>query len=247
MARGDSGAYGVKTAPLPIKGFLPSGMLDWPGKIAATVFLGGCNFRCPYCHNAEIVVNADMYETIDEDSLISYLNSRKMWVEHMVVTGGEPTIARRLPEFLAKLKANGFKVKLDTNGSKPKVLSLLIKENLVDYIAMDVKGPFSRYPELVRVPVDIEGIKDSVKIIVESNLEHEFRTTVVPGILSAADLVEQARQLQELGVKKLYLQQFQNVETLDPEFLAVKPYPAAYLEDIKERIKKFLEVEIRGV
>ncbi|MCX7831768.1 MAG: anaerobic ribonucleoside-triphosphate reductase activating protein [Actinobacteria bacterium] len=223
-------------------------MLDWPGKLASTVFLAGCNFRCPYCHNFELVIDHEKYEDIDVDNLVSYLVSRKLWVEHIVVTGGEPTISPGISGFLKMLKESGLKVKLDTNGSRPKVLKKLINDGLVDFIAMDIKGPIEKYPEIVRAPVDLEAIYESIKTIIMSDgLEYEFRLTFVPGLLNVDDVVATAKKLKEIGAEKLVIQQFQNSSTLDESLRTRSPLPRRYLEDAVQRIKGFMEAELRGV
>lgn len=223
-------------------------MLDWPGKIASTVFLAGCNFRCPYCHNAELVLNSDRYEDLNEDDLISYLSSRKLWVEHVVITGGEPTLSKDLVEFLRKLKVRGFKVKVDTNGSRPKMLKEIVDSGLVDFVAMDLKGPVEKYAQIVRAPVDLDAIRESIAFIAGcEKIETEFRLTFAPEILTVEEVVQAAKDLKALGGKKIVIQQFQNAVTLDPEFRGKNPYPVRYLEDAAQRIKEFMEVEVRGV
>lgn len=222
-------------------------MLDWPGRIAATVFIGRCNFRCPFCHNAEIVVNEQKYENLNPDELIAYLVSRRNWVDAVVITGGEPTIAPALPSFLGALKQSGFNVKLDTNGTKPRVLEQLFEDNLVDFVAMDIKTSFDRYPEAVRVPVDTDSLRKSVRLIVNSGIEHEFRTTVVPGIINEHTAAAVAAELSEAGATRLVLQQFQNKNTLDPEFELKKPYSKERMESIAAAAAQHLEVIVRGI
>lgn len=222
-------------------------MLDWPGRIASTVFFAGCNFRCPFCHNAELVVNPERYEDIDPDELLNYLKSRRLWVENIVITGGEPTLAPGLENFLRTLKQEGFNVKLDTNGSRPSVLLRLIETGLVDYVAMDYKAPMRKYSLAAGLPVDIKRIEESISILSGSGIDHEFRLTVVPGLLEVEDLVAAARELSDRGAKKIYLQQFKNEITLDPDFSKRTPMPGSLLEDAAHRISQFMEVELRGV
>lgn len=247
MAWRDTGGTETKRIAVSIKGFLPSSMLDWPGKIASTIFTAGCNFRCPFCHNSELVLNADDYEDIDPVQLLNYLSSRKLWVEHIVITGGEPLIQKDIIPFVRMLKNSDLKVKIDTNGTRPNKLEEILKEDLVDFIAMDFKGPLSRYPEIVRMPVDIDSIKRSVQIIVSSGKPYEFRMTVAPTLLKPEDVINAASELKQMGAEKLVLQQFQNKATLDPNFEKIKPYEKSILEDVAQRISKFTEVEIRGV
>jgi pyruvate formate lyase activating enzyme len=168
-------------------------------------------------------------------------------VESVVITGGEPTLASGLTDFLINLKKEGFSVKLDTNGSRPWVLSELIEMRLVDYIAMDYKAPLKKYALLTGVSVEIKKIEETVRLLVSSGIEHEFRLTVVPDLLTIEDVVEAAKELKKQGARKIYLQQFQNEITLDPEFSKRNPLPARWLEDAAIRIAQFMEVEIRGV
>lgn len=247
MAWGDTRRTEAKSFTVSIKGFLPSGMLDWPGRISTTVFTAGCNFRCPFCHNSELVTNFEAYDDIDPLQLVSYLASRKLWVENVVITGGEPLTQKGITSFIRLLKENGLNVKLDTNGTRPKTLKELIDEDLIDFIAMDIKGPFENYPEIVKVPVDIDSIKESVVLIVNSKKEHEFRMTVVPQLLTTEMVVKAASEINELGAKKIILQQYQNQGTIDPSFEKIRPYPSQMLYDMAERIGKFMEVEVRGV
>ncbi len=163
-------------------------LIDYPGKIAATVFTVGCNFRCPYCHNPELVLPDKFSETIAEDEIISFLETRKGKIEGLAITGGEPTIFNELPAFIKKVKLLGFVVKLDTNGTNPKMLKELIDNRLIDFVAMDIKAQFSRYNELAGVKVDLAKIKESINLIKNSGLEHEFRTTVPSPILQREDI-----------------------------------------------------------
>jgi pyruvate formate lyase activating enzyme len=222
-------------------------MLDWPGKMASTIFTAGCNFRCPFCHNGELVINADDYEDIDPVQLVSYLSSRRLWVEHAVITGGEPLLQRDIVPFVRMLKNIDMKVKIDTNGTRPKKLEELLQDELVDFVAMDFKGPFRLYPEIVRMPVDVDSIKRSIEIIVASGKPYEFRMTVAPTLLRVEDILEAASELKQMGAEKFVLQQFQNKGTLDPGFEKLRPYQKSVLEDAAYRISKFMEVEIRGV
>ncbi len=231
---------------ISIKGFLPSGMLDWPGRIASTIFTAKCNFRCPFCHNTELVENYGEYPDIDVDALLDYLADRKMWVEAVVITGGEPTVWPGLDDFLEKLKNIGLDVKLDTNGTRPARIERLISRGLVDFVAMDIKTSFEKYPEAVRAPVAVDDIKKSVQLIVDSGVEHEFRMTVVPSIHNAKIVADASRELAELGAKKLVIQQFQNKTTLDKSFQNLSPFSKAELDSIVAKASKYLEVSVRG-
>lgn len=212
-------------------------LIDYPGKVAATAFTIGCNFLCSFCHNPELVDPKLMKEQplISEGEFFEFLKSRQGILDGVCVTGGEPTLHKDLPEFLVKIKSLGFAVKLDTNGSYPQRLEKLIKEKLVDYIAMDIKGPFERYEEIVGV-VNLEKIKKSIEMI-KNFPEYEFRTTVVPKFHTEEDIIQIAKEL--LPAKKYFLQQFQLSKTLDPELKKEKAYPVEKLREICEKLKPY--------
>ena len=169
---------------------------DFPGKVAAVVFTQGCNFRCPYCHNASLIpyhYHVPDELLIPEEHFFEFLEYRSNRLDAVVVSGGEPTIHRDLPAFLRRIKDMGFAVKLDTNGSKPEVLKEILENNLVDFIAMDIKAPLDNYKKLtgwIIAPKDKDKIKKSIALISESSVEHEFRTTVVEALLTPEDMQE---------------------------------------------------------
>lgn len=238
---------GTKRDTLPIKGFLPSGMLDWPGRMAATLFLEKCNFRCPFCHNGDLVLSGKQYKSISKEQVIAYLLSRKKWIDALVITGGEPTLSKGLENFIKRLKGSGFDIKLDTNGSKPKVLKSLYDSKLIDFVAMDIKTEFKNYPRVVEAPVDIEAIKESISFLASLGIGKEFRMTVVPGLITESTARNAALQIKKLGANKLVLQQFQNKSTLDPGYENVEPYNQNILHSIAQAVSEHLEVEIRGI
>ncbi|MBU1077298.1 MAG: anaerobic ribonucleoside-triphosphate reductase activating protein [Spirochaetes bacterium] len=173
---------------MKIGGLLKFSLIDYPGKIAAVIFTQGCNFRCPFCHNSELVLS-ELYGTLySEQNILKLFNSRKGFLEGVVITGGEPTIQEGLADFLKEIKRSGFSVKLDTNGSNPDVLNNLITRKLIDYIAMDIKAPFDKYDTVTDSDVNIDDIRSSIGIIESSGLEYEFRTTVVQPFLNIKDL-----------------------------------------------------------
>ena len=215
-------------------------LIDFPGRLAATVFLCGCNFRCPWCYSRELVLPGEIEKQpkISEKELFDFLQERKDLLEGVVVCGGEPTIHKELPEFIGKIKKMGYLVKLDTNGSNASVLEKLIGDKLVDYVAMDVKLPKERYKEVLRV--DAENIEKSVKVLKNSGIDYEFRTTVVPTVLDKNDIIEIAKWLSP--ARRYYLQNFRPEKTIDPEFEKIRPYPDEYLSEIKKAISSFFEV-----
>jgi pyruvate formate lyase activating enzyme len=169
-----------------IGGLTPFTLSDFPGRAAAVVFAQGCNFRCPYCHNAALLPDAP--GRLSEAEVLAWLAGRRGRLGGVVVSGGEPTVQADLPRFCAALKAQGFAVKLDTNGSRPGVLCDLLGGGLLDYVAMDVKAPPASYDRLAGVPVAWPALAESIELLASSGVPHHFRTTVVPAILSAADL-----------------------------------------------------------
>ncbi|MFH1774508.1 MAG: anaerobic ribonucleoside-triphosphate reductase activating protein [Methanobacteriota archaeon] len=229
-----------------IKGLVKTTLIDYPGKVACTVFLAKCNFRCPYCQNPDLVVGYGELPTISEEEIFGHLKSRKKWLDGVCVSGGEPTLNSDLPEFLRKIKSMGFLIKLDTNGTNPEMLKKLLDEKLIDYAAMDIKAPLERYEEVVRVRVDLEKIKQSVEIIRNSGVDYEFRTTVVPGLLNSGDIEKICSWLR--GSKRYYLQQFRSDITLDASFRKVAPYKPEEMLKCYEVAKNNFEVcEVRGI
>lgn len=209
---------------------------DYPGKICATVFTQGCNFRCPYCHNPELVDPGQYGPVIPEEEVLSFLDKRRGKLEAVTVTGGEPTLQKDLEKFLGELKNMGYLVKVDTNGSNPDTLSTLIDKQLVDYIAMDIKGPLKRYGQIVSVKVDASRIRRSIQLITTSGVEHEFRTTVVRSQLDLDDLVSMAKLIKRA---RLYvLQSFVAKKTLDGAFLSETSYAPDELSTIRENLEK---------
>lgn len=229
-----------------IKGLVKTTLIDYPGKVACTVFLACCNFRCPYCQNPELVAGYDRLPTIAREEVFEHLKSRKKWLDGVCISGGEPTLNKELPEFLRKIKSMGFLIKLDTNGTNPEMLKKLLDEKLIDYIAMDIKAPLERYEEVVRVKVDLEKIGKSVEIIKNSAVDYEFRTTVVPGLLNCGDVKKICELLR--GSKRYCLQQFRPDITLDALFGKVAPYKPEEMLKCHEVIKNNFEVcEVRGI
>lgn len=234
---------------IEIGGLQKTTLIDYPGQIAATVFLCGCNFRCPFCYSRELVLPEEIKKQpkISEKEFFDFLKERKGLLGGIVICGGEPTIHQDLPDFIKKIKDLGYLVKLDTNGSNPEMLKQLIKEKLIDYIAMDVKAPKEKYDEAAGVKVNMRKIRESISILREEKVEFEFRTTVVPTIHTKEDIVKIAKWIRGdlsigSGQGKYYLQNFRPEKTIDPKFEKVKPYSKDYLLEIKEEISQFFEV-----
>lgn len=173
-----------------IGGFQKFTLSDFPGRVASIIFLQGCNFRCPFCHNGELIQMKPFGEGVmPVEDVLGFLRFRTSLLDGVVITGGEPTIHRGLAGLLRKIKGMGFEVKLDTNGSRPDVIRKLVEEGLVDYIAMDVKAPPAKYAELAGKRVETDAIMESIEIIADSGLEHLFRTTEVTPLLGPSDIM----------------------------------------------------------
>lgn len=225
-----------------IKGFIETSFVDWPGNISAVVFLPHCNFRCAYCHNADLVLHPDALENIPFDQVVERLRKLKGWVDGVCVSGGEPTIHWFLPHLMRSFKEQGFLTKLDTNGSNPAMLAALLREGLVDYIAMDIKGPLvdDAYCKITGVRGVTEAVKKSIHIIRTGTVPYEFRFTVIPRYHQPADIYQVAEDLG--GAKKLTLQNFKPDHTLDPLLKTASPYRhedlAAYQQQVNQIISQ---------
>ncbi len=191
-----------------IKGLQKLTLLDYPGRLASTVFLGGCNFRCPFCHNASLVLGKDEGR-ISEEELLAFLKSRVGKLQGVCITGGEPTLYRELPSLINNIKELGYLVKLDTNGTNPRLLSTLIDEGLIDYCAMDIKSSRENYHILSGVEgLDVSPIEESVKILLSGKIEYEFRTTVVKPYHKKEDFVKIGEWIR--GARAYFLQGFRD-------------------------------------
>lgn len=230
---------------LPIKGFQKLTMIDYPGKIACTIFLLGCNFRCGYCHNRSLVLEPQSLPTISEDYILNFLKEKKRWLDGVVISGGEPTLHKDLKSFIKKIKEISYCVKLDTNGTSPETVKKLIDEKLVDYIAMDIKAPLKNYSEVAGVFVDTKKIEETIGIIKKSRIPYEFRTTMVPCFTAKGHIIEIGKLLN--GSKLMFLQQFRPCDSLiDPSVNGKKPHSIEELEEFKDILKSYiLNVEIR--
>jgi pyruvate formate lyase activating enzyme len=200
---------------MTVGGFQKISLSDFPGVISSILFTRGCGFRCPYCHNPELVDPARFGPEVPWSEIRSFLRARSGRIEGVVVTGGEPTVHADLPALLAELRSMGLRIKLDTNGSHPAMLRALLSARLVDFVAMDVKAPLERYQNVVRADVDTEAILSSIKLILESGCWHEFRTTYVTPLLSAADLSRIAELVR--GCHRYVVQTFRGGKLLDPQ------------------------------
>ena len=220
-------------------------LLDYPGHVACTVFTAGCNFRCPFCHNAGLVTHIDKNSTIPEEEFFSFLKKRQGILDGVCITGGEPLMMPDIVPFIESIKSLGYKVKLDTNGTFFDRLSEIIGKGLVDYVAMDIKNSPEKYPLTAGIAsVDIEAVKNSVALLEKSNTDHEFRTTVVRELHTTEDMAEIGKWLS--GTKKYFLQGFK-----DSGDLIGQNY-SAYSKDEMAKLLDIIRVsvpfaEIRGM
>ncbi len=228
-----------------IGGYQKLTLIDYPGVIATTVFTVGCSFRCPFCHNPELVLRSQF--TVNgkqEEEFFAHLAKRQGKLEGVCITGGEPTIQPDIIEFIKKVKAMGFLVKLDTNGTRPDVLKKLLDQKLLDFVAMDIKNQLKNYDKTTGVKGDKKRIKLSVGLIMNSRLPYEFRTTVVPGIHEEKDFLEIAKWIK--GAKTYYLQEYREKIILDPKLKNKTKGKTLDLKKIKKSIEKnFKKVDIR--
>lgn len=225
-----------------IAGLHRAGMLDWPGRVAATVFLGGCNLRCPFCHNPELIGSPRRPQSAD--ALFELVRERRAWLDGVVVTGGEASIHPELPSLLRALKREGMPVKLDTNGTRPDVLESLFDEGLVDFVALDVKATPDRYVRATGVADMWPAVDRSIALVLDSGVDHEFRTTCYPLAVGPDDPVRIAARLD--GGRRYVLQQFRPQRTYDPAALSVRPHSSETLCRAAERCSSFLPTVVRG-
>ena len=192
-----------------IKGLQTLTLLDYPGKVACTVFTGGCNFRCPFCHNGGIVLNPGAEPSIPEEKVFDLLKKRRGVLEGVCITGGEPTLWKGLWDFAREIKAMGYSVKLDTNGTNPELMHKLILAGVVDYVAMDIKNSPDKYAETIGVKgFNLQPVKDSVRLLMQGTAGYEFRTTVVKGMHTPQDIVEIGKWIQ--GADKYFIQPYRD-------------------------------------
>lgn len=228
-----------------IYGFNKTTLLDYPGKLAATVFLGGCNFRCPFCHNSSLVFLPDSLDIISEDTIFHTLNTRKGILEGICITGGEPTLSADLGDFINKIKSLGFLVKLDTNGSNPKKLKELVHMGLIDYVAMDLKNTKEKYKFTAGLgSLALDSIWESVDFLLSGSVDYEFRTTVVKELHTSSDLLDIGVWIK--GAKAFYLQAYEDSgEVIAPGFSS---YSKKEMHNFCDMLQPYAQtVKLRGV
>lgn len=227
-----------------IKGLQKTTLLDYPSKVAATLFTGGCNFRCPFCHNASLVTHIDPYNVITEDEILTFLKKRKGILDGVCITGGEPLLQKDIIVFCEKIKELGFLIKLDTNGSRPEALKALVEKRLIDHIAMDIKNSKKLYAKTCGLSEFPEGVDESVRYIMSSGIPYEFRTTIVRELHTKESIGELCEWIN--GAEKYYLQGFKDSGDL------IESGYSAYSEDemreLCEIARKYIPTaELRGI
>ncbi|MCQ2484569.1 MAG: anaerobic ribonucleoside-triphosphate reductase activating protein [Clostridia bacterium] len=226
-------------------GFQKMTLLDYPGKVACTVFTGGCNFRCPFCHNALLVTQLSEAEEYDEEEILSFLRKRKGLLDGVAVSGGEPLMSDSIVDFIRRVKAEGFNVKLDTNGSYPERLKYLVNERLVDYVAMDIKNSKALYGETAGLEsFDISKIEESVSFLMEGKVDYEFRTTVVDGLHTVESITDAAEWIK--GARRYFIQNFIDSGNLISG--GMSGIDSDIMKEMCEAAKKYVpETTIRGI
>lgn len=224
---------------MKIGGLQKLSLVDYPGKTAAAIFTVGCNFRCGYCHNPELVLPERFDKEIPLEEVFEFLEKRQGLLDGIVVSGGEPTMHDDLPEFLSSIKKMGYLVKLDSQGSNPKMLKRIIDEGSIDFIAMDIKSTLPKYSTVVARPVDPAAIQESIKLIMNSGLDYEFRTTAVKQLMSVEDFEEIGKMLN--GAKRYAFQKFRAGISLNPQFNRFEPFSDQDTEKIVGIMKKYVK------
>jgi pyruvate formate lyase activating enzyme len=232
---------------IDIKGVDKTDLLNYPPYTSATIFLGGCNFLCPFCHNPDLVLKYDRIPSIPEEDILHLLRSRIKWYDAVCITGGEPTLHGELPDFIKKIKELKLLVKLDTNGSNPVMLKKLLNEKMIDYVAMDIKTAIDDYDTVTQVRTNTKAIRESISTIIGSNIDYEFRTTVIPFYHKEEQFYKISNELK--GAKRYVLQQFRNsLSLLNKSFAEKEVYPDARLEEFRKLLMPFFaEVIVRNI
>ncbi len=230
---------------MTIAGFQKLTLLDFPGKTACTVFTPGCNLRCPFCHNADLVITQENTARFSEDEILSYLRKRKGLIDGICITGGEPMLMNDLPEFCKKIRDIGISIKLDTNGFFPAKLKRIVNERLCDYVAMDVKNALKKYPLTVGIPdIDVTPFIESIDFLKSSSIPHEFRTTVCKPLHNESDILDIASMI---GInERYYLQSFVDSGHLIGN--GISAYSPSEMKDMLIKVKEFVpNADIRGI
>jgi pyruvate formate lyase activating enzyme len=240
-----------------IKGFIETSFSDWPGKVVAVLFLPSCNFRCHYCHNHELILLPEKYPNFPLEEILQSLRERSGWIDGVCLTGGEPTLHPWLPALIHDLRSareitapgGSLGIKLDTNGTRPEVLQKLIDAGLLDYVAMDLKGPLQvdRYAVIAGIPLDagwLARIHQSIQILLGGKVDYEFRTTLVPPLIEEEEVYTLARQVR--GARRYTLQNFNPRNAMDEDLRKVAPFDDRALRRMQERVNETIKKEVWG-
>jgi len=233
-----------------VKGFIDVSFVDWDGHIVSVIWTPGCNFRCPFCFNRSLVLNPDSLPSISEEYVIDFLRKNRSFLDGLCITGGEPTLQPDLDEFCSKVKMLGLKVKLDSNGSNPGILRRLILNGLVDFIALDIKAPldFESYRRSTGIQSEdiVDKVVESINLLMSSNIDYEFRTTIVPNLHGEVDVERICKAIR--GARKYVLQAYNPRDPIDPAFKEVKPPSKSFMLQLAEIASKYVEkVSVRGL
>jgi len=228
---------------MEVKGFIGVSLVDWDGRVSSVIFLPGCNMRCPFCYNTKLVLQPSRMPTVPLEKIWNYLKKNRGWIDGVVITGGEPTIHEDLPILCQEIKKLDLFVKLDTNGTNPKMIRELIDKGLTDYIAMDVKAPFreEKYSKAsgANTTALLTKIEKTAQTLLDGEVEYEFRTTLVPTLHKASDIREICEKIR--GCRKYALQNFRaDTETIDPNFQKLKPFSKAEIESLFKTAKNLI-------
>ena len=221
-------------------------LLDFPGQVACTLFTRGCNMRCPFCHNASLVLRANEQKTYTNEEILSFLKKRQGVLDGVAITGGEPTLMPGLAEFMMQVRALGYKIKLDTNGTRPEVLKSIVRDGLVDYVAMDIKNCREKYGETVGFDVsyDLSPIDESIAFLMERNVDFEFRTTISKTYHTKEDIIKIGKWIS--GEEKYFLQQFK--DSGDIIGMQIEGYDEVTMRSLLDEILPFVpNAQLRGV
>jgi len=229
---------------IKIKKIIKTSLIDWEGMIVTTLYAGGCNFRCPFCYNTDLVINSEGLPTISEEKIFVFLVERKPFIDGICLSGGEPTLYDDLPEFLARIRDFHLKIKLDTNGSHPEKLAVLLEQHLIDYVAMDIKNSLrpNEYGKTIGIQNEhiIAKIKRSIHLIMNAGIDYEFRTTIVPGFHDDEMIKEIAEVIK--GAQRYILQKFiQSEKMLDPCLKDINPYSEEKMKALKKKIEPYVQ------
>lgn len=229
---------------MQIKGLQKTTLLDFPGKVACTIFTGGCNFRCPFCHNASLVLAPKNVDDISEEEFFKFIKKRVGVLDGVCITGGEPLLQHDIIPFMQKIHDLGFAIKLDTNGSRPQILKEIVELGLVDHIAMDIKNTLEKYPLSVGTDLNVDTIKESIEFIMSCGVSYEFRTTVVKELHTLEDMISIGNLIS--GAESYYLQAFKDSgDLICPEYSA---HSEKTMREMLNAVKPYVKLtELRGI